>query len=283
MWLVLRLVRAERTGNRKSVQSLHYIETGPAASRAVVFLHGFLGTLDDWSETSGCLGGAFRCIRVDLPGHGGSIGLRDPEEYTFRGACSAVCDLAEGLSLRDPILVGYSMGGRLALSLAVFSGFFRAAAIVSATAGFRKDGEREARAVADLALAGRIRSEPLPQFLRAWYGQPLFRELASQPDLLEEVLHRRAGGDPLELARAMEGMSVGVQPPCWDGLAGSGLPLLFAAGERDSRYAQFAAEMAAAAPSGQLKIFSGCGHALHLEQPRAFAACLGEFVNSLPG
>jgi 2-succinyl-6-hydroxy-2,4-cyclohexadiene-1-carboxylate synthase len=136
--------------------------------------------------------------------------------------------------------------------------------------------------VSDRALAETIVSQPLLQFLREWYGGPLFKDLDSRKDLLDRTLERRNRNDPRELAASLRGMSVGAQPSYWNHLAEISIPTLFIAGERDSRYAELAKKMAAGVSGARLEIMPDRGHAPQVECPHAYAGCLQTFLESLP-
>ncbi len=98
---------------------LNYTTSGRTRDPAVLFLHGFMGSSRDWSDVIAALEERFRCVAVDLPGHGASLGLPYPGSYTIEGAARSVLRLLDELGIASPALVGYSMGGRLALYLAL--------------------------------------------------------------------------------------------------------------------------------------------------------------------
>ena len=97
---------------------MSYTVSGDPHRPAVLFLHGFMGSGADWTDAISALDKRFCCVTPDLPGHGGSVGLR-PEDYTIEGATRTLLDLLDELEIERPALVGYSMGGRLALYLAL--------------------------------------------------------------------------------------------------------------------------------------------------------------------
>jgi 2-succinyl-6-hydroxy-2,4-cyclohexadiene-1-carboxylate synthase len=91
----------------------NHLLSGDPGGPAVLFLHGFMGSAEDWVETVAELKERYYCLAVDLPGHGSSLGLAYPDSYTIEGAARAVCDLLDSLGISAPVLAGYSMGGRL--------------------------------------------------------------------------------------------------------------------------------------------------------------------------
>src|SRR5215213_9243477 len=185
---------------------LNYEVSGDRRSRAVLLLHGFMGSSADWRGVMSVIGDRAFCIAVDLPGHGSSLGL-SPETYTITGATRAVIDALDKLEVERPSIASYSMGGRLALYLALCypercSGLF----LESASPGLESEEERASRSAADEDKAKRLESGDFDGFLRDWYSQPLFAPLAWDEGLLRRTIEERRRNDPVELARSLRGM-----------------------------------------------------------------------------
>jgi 2-succinyl-6-hydroxy-2,4-cyclohexadiene-1-carboxylate synthase len=249
----------------------------------IVFLHGFLGRGSDWLEIATCLHDEFCCGWIDLPGHGASIRLPSPGDYNLAAAAAAVTVAVRTAGLKSPALVGYSMGGRVALrALAEAPEAYSAAVIESAHPGLECQAEREERLAADERTAGRIETEPLPDFVKAWYGQPLFQSLRRQPDRLDALVRGRCREDPRELARGLRGLSLGRQPPMWDLLATLPMPLLWVAGAMDGTYAALAERAAGRNRLASLLQVADAGHNVHAEQPWTFATAIRTFLGRPP-
>jgi 2-succinyl-6-hydroxy-2,4-cyclohexadiene-1-carboxylate synthase len=260
---------------------LSYEVTGDRRSPAVLFLHGFMGSSADWREVVSEIGERTFCIAVDLPGHGASLGLPS-DSYTIEGATRAVIRTLEGLEVTRPVVAGYSMGGRLALYLALryperSAGLF----LESASPGLHRSSERAARRAADESKAERLESGDFEAFLRDWYAQPLFAPLAQDEDLLSRTIEVRRRNDPGELARSLRGMGTGSQPSLWGELTGLSVPALALAGELDGRYAGISSRMAGISPRLQSAVVSGAGHTVHAETPAAYETLLWRFVEGL--
>ncbi len=181
---------------------LSYTLSGDGGARAVLFLHGFMGSAEDWRGVTAALDDRFRCLAVDLPGHGASLGL-PPEDYTIEGTTRALIRLLDLLGIERPAVVGYSMGGRLALYLALHhpercAGLF----LESASPGIEDAAERRARREADEEWARRLQ-EDFGTFLADWYRQPPFASLARHEGLVEAMIEARARNDPGEPAPAL--------------------------------------------------------------------------------
>jgi 2-succinyl-6-hydroxy-2,4-cyclohexadiene-1-carboxylate synthase len=213
------------------------------------------------------LGELFEVVGVDLPGHGGSGGVR----VGFEEAAGLVGE-AGGVGA----YVGYSLGGRLCLRLALERpDLVRRLVLIGASPGIADPGQREARRDADEVLARRIERDGVAVFLEAWLAGPLFSSLPVEAAGREERLANTAEG----LAYALRRLGTGVQESLWDRLGDVRPPVLLVAGERDGKFAAIAREVAAAiGPSARVVVVAGAGHAVHLERPDETAALVEEFV-----
>ena len=252
---------------------------GPRVGIPLVLLHGFTGTGEFWLPVARTLPRR-RCIFPDLPGHGGTDAPTPPEAWRLDRAADALAALLDKLGCDRVALAGYSMGGRLALSLALrHPARVAALALVGATPGIADAGERAARAAADRALADTIERDGIEAFSRAWEANPLFATQASLPPALREAMRsQRLGQDPARLAASLRAFGTGFQPPAHDELARLDMPVLVMAGEHDAKFAAIARDMAGRIPRATLAIVPGAGHAVPLEQAPAFAAALEEFL-----
>lgn len=246
---------------------------------AILFLHGFLGSGRDWLPVAGLLEGRFRCLAPDFPGHGANRQRLDAGPSAFHDAAAGLLEEAGRLHAGPLHLVGYSMGGRMALYLALrFPERFASATIVSASPGLRTEEERRQRSLGDEALAESLEHD-FDAFLERWYDLPLFATLKADP-AFNEVLAARRQGDPSSLASCLRALGTGSQPPLWEELPGNRLPILFCAGEKDAKFVEIARQMVNLCPGSALDIFPGCGHTLHVEDRERFAARLESFINN---
>ena len=251
---------------------------GERVRPAVVLLHGFMGRGTDWQDVTRKLDDRYLCVAPDLPGHGASLGLTD-EAYGIGGAAKTVLEVLDGLETPRATLVGYSMGGRLALYLALrhperCSGLF----LESASPGIENPEDRRTRREADAGLARRLESEDFEGFLREWYGQPLFASLARDEALLERTIAARLQNEPAELARSLRGMGAGSMPPLWEELAGLRVPALAIAGELDEKFAEISHRMARRSPRMRTALIPDAGHNVHAEAPGAYLVALEGFL-----
>lgn len=256
---------------------LHYEISGSFEYPATCFLHGFMGSGDDWSQITQALGDESFSICVDLPGHGKSVG-RPSYEYTMEGATQALADVLDDAGIRTCDLVGYSMGGRVALYFAIHHPErVNSLILESASPGLTASKDRDARRLIDAERADSIRQDYLA-FLAEWYRMPLFASL-ERYDLVESMISRRAANDPEEIARALEGLSVGAQPSLWERLVDMDIPTLTYAGELDEKYVKITRHMAVGSRRMKTVIVPEAGHCIHAERPQAFVSHLVHFLS----
>lgn len=232
--------------------------TGRGHGERIVLVHGFTQTGHSWDTVAGRLMGRFEVVTVDAPGHGGSGDVRAtlPDGAALLGATGG-----------PATYVGYSMGGRLCLHLAVVRpDLVRRLVLVSATAGIEDPAERAARRAADDDLASSIERDGVDAFLDRWLALPLFATLPPDAAGADDRRRNTAPG----LASSLRLAGTGTQQPLWDQLGGLDMPVLVVAGGLDAKYAAIAERLADSIPDATLEVVAGAGHSVHLEQPDAF-------------
>ena len=258
---------------------LNHLTSGSDQHPTVLFLHGFMGSANDWIDVMAGLGQDYHSLAVDLPGHGSSTGLADAA-YTMEGASQALVDLLDERGVERCAVVGYSMGGRLALYFALhFPERCRKLVLESASPGLKTAQEREARCVLDEERAVRLESGDFETFLHAWYRQPLFASLAGHEGLVRQMIDRRRINDPRELARSLRGMGTGRQPSLWERLSELRVSTCAVAGALDRKYVGIAGRMARGSRSVHAAVVEEAGHNVHAEQPRRFVTLLHAFLD----
>ncbi len=277
---------------------LHISEHGDPSKPALVFLHGFLGSGDDFDGVVKYFEKDHDLILPDLPGHGESpcayyetAGL----SQTFEPPYTFFHELKNRLLEKHShflALIGYSMGGRIALILALlFPKHFSALILESTSPGIESENERSARRKLDQKLADKIRSVPTEVFLKEWYAQPLFADLAESPERLSSLIERRAEKLPssrslssLGWANSLESFGPGNQPSFWRHLPSCLLPTLLLAGGRDAKYLAIMREMLKRMQNRpattRFEMIQGAGHNIHFQRPEDFAESVRRFLGS---
>ncbi len=263
------------------MRDLHHVAIGDAGLPTIVFLHGFMGSSSDWRGVATALEGRYHCIAVDLPGHGASTGL-PRGAYTIEGTARSLLGLLDDLGVERPVICGYSMGGRLALYLALrhparCAGLF----LESASPGLEDAGERAARRRSDEERAARLERGDFRGFLDDWYRQPLFAPLAREPDLLRRTIENKLRNDPAELAKSLRGMGTGSQPSLWDELPELRVPALAVAGSLDEKFVGISHRMASLSPGTHAAVVPGTGHNVRAEAATAFLPLLEGFLSAI--
>ena len=268
------------TTTPKSETPLETESVSDASLPRILFLHGFLGSGSDWVPIARQLEKEYSCILVDLPGHGESdIEANGNPDLFFTETVDALAEELSRSAAPEPcFLVGYSMGGRIALSLALrYPELFEKAIIVSASPGLRTEEERLSRRESDEGIARKIEKN-FEGFIQAWYDQPLFATLKSHP-LFQEVERERKINNPENLASALRLLGTGRQPSLWEELKKNRVPIQFLAGEKDLKFVEIGHQMVNLCTESKLEIFPGCGHTLHIENRELFLDCIKTFFN----
>ena len=207
-------------------------------------------------------------VALDAPGHGE---LADVALDLWQGARLVAQQGGRAA------YVGYSMGGRLCLHVALaHPDFVEALVLVGTTAGIRDDVERADRRRDDEERAARIERDGVDAFLREWLAQPLFASLPPEARGLDDRRTNTAPG----LAASLRLAGTGAQEPLWDRLAELEMPVLLVAGERDEKFTALAHEMAAAiGDNARVALVADAGHAAHLERPDPFVEIVRTFLH----
>src|SRR3990170_631958 len=269
---------------RFAVNGIHLnVEDSGGEGPALMLLHGFTGDATTWEPFLDAWS-MFRILRVDIVGHGRSDAPLASGRYSMQHAVADLTALLDQLGVEQTVLLGYSMGGRLALHLALAAPERIAALFLeSASPGIEDPTKREARRKSDAALAASIERDGIEAFVDRWQAQPLFASQSSLPrDVRERQRAQRLAQNPLGLANSLRGMGAGAQAYLLPRLASLKVPALFVAGAPDARYVAEAQRMAGAVPGSACEVIPDAGHAAHLEQPEAFAATVGRFLRTTP-
>jgi 2-succinyl-6-hydroxy-2,4-cyclohexadiene-1-carboxylate synthase len=245
-------------------------------SPPVFLLHGFTGTPRGWDAVRAAATGGHAFIALPLLGH--APGLCDGPERTFDDEvdrlASAIASRADGADV-----VGYSLGARVALGLAVrHPALVRRVVLVGVNPGVAGDVERRERAGADERWARLLETDGLAAFVDRWQALPLFATQRSLPaDVLEAQRRERLTHDPRGLARSLRVTGLAQMPDYRERLPGLASRAHLVAGELDEKFRGIG-ERAAREASLPLAVIEGAGHNVPLERPGALARLLDEVL-----
>lgn len=296
---------------------LHYKTVGQPSHPPLLILHGFLGSCEDFAGVLPFLSEHFYCVLPDLPGHGQTSNLithTEPNKttnkldqettiyetvshettfcddgYSFLETGRSLIALLNHLNIERTNLLGYSMGGRIALYFAChYPARIERTILESASPGLKTEAQRQARREKDEAIARQIEARPLQDFLATWYANPLFASLHRYPAASAAMLARRQNNSPIALAKALRGLGTGRQPSLWSYLHHIAFPLMLMAGLEDEKFTDLGQEIAKECEINNkskvvLKLFEGCGHNIHLEiaqkSPETYADAVLSFLS----
>jgi 2-succinyl-6-hydroxy-2,4-cyclohexadiene-1-carboxylate synthase len=203
----------------------------------------------------------------DPLGLDGAVSLRVPDDFDFVATAHALGDAGGRTTY-----VGYSMGGRLCLQLALDRPeTVERLVLVSASPGIADAAERAARRESDDALAREIEREGVDAFLERWLAQPMFETLSRDRAAIED---RRRANTVARLTHQLRILGQGAQPDNWDRLDELASPVLLVAGSLDTKYVEIARRMRERIGNARFEIVDGAGHACHLERPEHVAHLL---------
>jgi 2-succinyl-6-hydroxy-2,4-cyclohexadiene-1-carboxylate synthase len=230
---------------------------------SVVLLHGFTNTGHSWDRVIEALPDDTDALAPDIRGHGDASARRPV-------TLEAVIDDIDRLAADPFTLVGYSMGGRIALHVAFgLPDRVQRLVLIGASPGLQTATARAERRASDGKLADRAENETIERFARRWADTPV---LADQPASVRDAADAdRRRNDPAGLAAALRGLGTGALPSLWSRLGSLEIPVTLVVGERDAKYREIAARMAEEMRGAEVVIVPGAGHAVHAEAPGAVA------------
>jgi 2-succinyl-6-hydroxy-2,4-cyclohexadiene-1-carboxylate synthase len=252
--------------------SLSYNVSGEG--EPVTLLHGFTLSGPNWRELIAKVPGRWQWIMPDLRGHGQT--RTAPGAPCTMDACAAdLRMLWDHLGVERSHVAGYSMGGRLALHVAVrLPERVRSLLTISAHAGLEEQA-RAGRRQGDEALAERAERYGVEPFVNYWAAQPLFAGIERRGAAYQAQLRaQRLANRPEGLAASLRGMGAGAMEPLWDELGGLTIPCTFVAGEDDAVYVAAARRLSTVVLASRLEIVPRAGHAVHMQRPAPMARIL---------
>jgi 2-succinyl-6-hydroxy-2,4-cyclohexadiene-1-carboxylate synthase len=252
--------------------TMHIEHRGNSNMPSLLLLHGFIGSSQDFYPAVAILAQHFHCICIDLPGHG-QTPIADDD---FDSIAAQILAIAPSNSY----LCGYSLGGRIALYLALcYPDRWQKVILESASFGLPDAQMRQERQRQDSAIARKLRQPDLDftAFVQNWYQQPVFTGINAHPNFLQ-LIASRSNNNPLSLARSLETMGLGQQPYLGELLKTNEIPLLLLVGEEDTKFVKIGQQMTSLCPQAKLIAVPNCSHNIHFQQTDLWLKKVLEFL-----
>lgn len=247
--------------------------TGPP----LLLLHGFTGAGANWEAFLSSWERSFQVIMVDLIGHGETEAPTQASRYTMKNTVRDLVAMLDALSIESAYVLGYSMGGRAALAMAVeYPERVRALLLESSSPGLRTAQERHARIQKDEQQAAYIEANGVAPFVYEWEKLPLF---ATQSEAVKQSLRQqRLQNTPTGLANSLRGMGTGAQDSFWEKLPMLNVPVLLVVGGLDQKFRGIAKEMDQSLPNSHIMTVPEAGHTVHMEKQQLFGKIVEEWI-----
>jgi 2-succinyl-6-hydroxy-2,4-cyclohexadiene-1-carboxylate synthase len=250
--------------------------------KKIIALHGFLGLPDDWS-----LLGKKAWQTPDLWEASRRLQTRGPDKAFTAWTDDFIADFTADLNksakrnAEPSVLLGYSLGGRLAMHVAIARpDLFCGLVLVSANPGLARREERDARLIHDQVWAQRFRQEPWAEVIGNWNGQAV---LAPPPDQAKDFIALKRAESAFDreiLAQSLTAWSLGAQADLRERLRNLPIPVLLLSGEHDVKFTSLQRELAFGSPL-QHQIIPQAGHRVPWDHPKAFLQAVHKFVQSV--
>jgi 2-succinyl-6-hydroxy-2,4-cyclohexadiene-1-carboxylate synthase len=247
----------------------------------LLLLHGFTGSWRTWKSLIPSLGEKYKLIIVDIIGHGNTDVPADYMRYSMEKVTEDLKNILNKLCIEKASVLGYSMGGRLALSFAcLYPHYIKCLILESASPGLKSLEERRLRKEQDNRLADQIVTEGIGNFVEYWENIQLFSSQKDLPTNIQTIVREeRISNSVLGLANSLRGMGTGSQPSWWAELQTLDFPVLLITGDLDRKFYQIAAKMQKLIKNCEWKIIKNTGHAIHVEDVEKFDKIVSEFLS----
>jgi 2-succinyl-6-hydroxy-2,4-cyclohexadiene-1-carboxylate synthase len=245
-------------------------------------LHGFTGNGATWFPFCEKWGNHSSLIMPDIIGHGHTESPGDYQRYSVEAAANDIRHLLDQMGIEKTDLLGYSMGGRLAVTFAIlFPERVRKLVLESASPGLQEKRERSERRTKDGRLANLILEQGIESFISYWESISLFESLEKMPATINEGIRaQRLQNSPTGLANSLIGMGTGSQPSWWDHLGDLSCEVLLITGAEDQKFCRIAEKMESCIRNVLLVTVKGAGHIIHVEQSEKFGTIVSGFLSN---
>ncbi|HDX9591243.1 TPA: 2-succinyl-6-hydroxy-2,4-cyclohexadiene-1-carboxylate synthase [Bacillus pseudomycoides] len=268
-----------------NVHGISYEYEVIGSGEPLLVLHGFTGSMETWRSFVPAWSEQFQVILVDLIGHGETENSEEVQHYYIETVAAHLIAVLDHLQIEKVHLLGYSMGGRLALTLAcLYPKRISSLLLENCTAGLITEEERKERRQKDEQLADKIERDGVAAFVEKWENIPLFATQKKLPlHVQARVREERLANHPKGLANSLRGMGTGAQPSWWNELEHLQMPVLLISGEYDEKFFHILTKMKNQIPHAEFVQIISAGHAIHVEQPQKFDTIVRGFLQNIKG
>ncbi|WP_071393755.1 2-succinyl-6-hydroxy-2,4-cyclohexadiene-1-carboxylate synthase [Bacillus tuaregi] len=248
----------------------------------LLLLHGFTGDSTTWKPFLSQWSQEHQVITVDIIGHGKSASPIEVERYDIQSVAKDIKGILEHLGIEQANVLGYSMGGRLALSFSLlYPQFVYKLILESASPGLETKQEQDNRRIQDTNLSQFIRKNGIERFVDYWENIPLFHtQKKLSLHMQQEIRKQRFENSVIGLSNSLLGMGTGAQPSWWNRLQELKAETLLLTGEQDQKFCFIAEKMVKKMKHAKWQKFNECGHAIHVEQPEKFGTIVSVFLSN---
>jgi 2-succinyl-6-hydroxy-2,4-cyclohexadiene-1-carboxylate synthase len=260
--------------------NFEYFNSFDRKRNTILMLHGFTGSLDDWREIHSSLNPNFNYIGIDLVGHGRSDSSISVDKYRLQALSKQINDILNKLSIEQVIILGYSMGGRAALSFAInYPNKIRGLILESTTAGIESEKIRGDRINSDEELADYIESYSIEEFVELWMNKEIFNtQRRFSNEKLKNIRKKKTLNSKIGLANSLRGFGTGRMGYFGNKLNQISCPVLLINGELDTKFTKINSVLKKIFQNAKHKIIKNAGHNTHIEEPGRFVSIINEFL-----
>ncbi|MBE7123070.1 2-succinyl-6-hydroxy-2,4-cyclohexadiene-1-carboxylate synthase [Bacillus cereus] len=266
-----------------TLQGVSYEYEVVGSGEPLLLLHGFTGSVETWRSFIPSWSEQFQVILVDIVGHGKTESPEDVTHYDIQNVALQMKELLDHLHIENAHVLGYSMGGRLAITMAcLYPKYVRSLLLENCTAGLESANERKERREKDERLADKIEQEGIRSFVSMWENIPLFETQKRLAQNVQEAVRKeRLANNTKGLANSLRGMGTGAQPSWWKDLQNLKMPVLLLNGESDEKFFRLLKNIEKCIPHANFVKIDGAGHAIHVEQPEKFDTIVKGFLKTM--
>jgi 2-succinyl-6-hydroxy-2,4-cyclohexadiene-1-carboxylate synthase len=264
------------------IDDIHYHVELCGDGFPLMLLHGFTGDASTWTPFCEYWGQHSKLIMPDIIGHGQTRSPNKSNRFKIEAAAKDLKKILDKLEVDKVDLLGYSMGGRLALTFAIlFPDMVRKLILESASPGLATEKERTDRRMKDAKLANFIMEKGMESFVDYWESIPLFSSMQELPvETKMDIRRQRLSNSPLGLANSLKGMGTGSQPSWWEELGRISSPVLLLTGDKDEKFCGIAKRMTEKIKNAQWAVINDSGHAIHVEKKEKFGTIVSGYLKN---